>query len=395
MGDDDQDMTGRGGADGAGADHDAGREIDARRDEPGGEAAGIPEPMPGAPVESFAPAEPATPAAPAPPDPPPESWARAVPPALPPRPAAPPLPPQPDATLPTPRRRAVPPPPPLPSTTAPAPRRHAVPPPPPYASPPAYGREQAAGGTPPGPAPLTGPGPGRSATSLAPGARMWGWPAVALGVVVGFAPQVLLYLAALYGGALETETTMQEVTLFSAIVVLVSTGILYGWQTIAAWLFSLRLSREGLAGWGFARPSVAFFWTIPVALIVSYVISAVHEALVNPPPQDIVEQFPRSVAGGLLFFVIAVVAAPLFEEIFFRGFVYQGLRHSWGWWPAALGSAAIFSVAHLQITVFVPIFALGVGLAWVYERTGSLWTSIAMHAVFNGLAVLVWALGVA
>jgi len=188
---------------------------------------------------------------------------------------------------------------------------------------------------------------------------------------------------------------MEEVTLISALVVIVSTVVLYGWQTVAAWLFSLRISRQGLAGWGFTRPSAAFFWTIPVALVASYAISAVHGALVDPPPQDIVEQFPRTVEGGALFVLIAVVFAPLFEEVFFRGFVYKGLRNSWGWWPAALGSAAVFGAAHLQLTVFVPIFALGVALAWVYERTGSLWTSIAMHAIFNGLAVLVWALGLA
>jgi hypothetical protein len=202
-------------------------------------------------------------------------------------------------------------------------------------------------------------------------------------------------VAALYGGALQAETTIEEVTVFSAVVVIVSTVVLYGWQTVAAWLFSLRISRQGLAGWGFTRPSAAFFWTIPVALVASYAISAVHQQLVDPPPQDIVEQFPRTIAGGALFVVIAVVFAPLFEEIFFRGFVFKGLRHSWGWWPAALGSAVVFGVAHLQLTVFVPIFALGIALAWVYERTGSLWTSIAMHAIFNGLAVLVWALGMA
>jgi len=218
---------------------------------------------------------------------------------------------------------------------------------------------------------------------------------VLLGLVVGFAPQVLLYVAAAASGALETDTTMEEVTVFGAAAVIVSTLFLYGWQTAAAWLFSLRVSRAGLAAWGFRRPTVAFFWTIPVALVASYAISAVHQSLVDPPPQDIVEQFPRSVAGGILFVLIAVVFAPLFEEIFFRGFVHRGLRNSWGWWPAALASATIFSLAHLQLTVFVPIFALGVGLAWVYERTGSLWTSIAMHAVFNGLAVLAWALGAA
>ena len=40
----------------------------------------------------------------------------------------------------------------------------------------------------------------------------------------------------------------------------------------------------------------------------------------------------------------------------------------------------------------MPLFALGLALAWVYKRTGSLWTSIAMHGLFNLIAVAAWAL---
>ena len=50
----------------------------------------------------------------------------------------------------------------------------------------------------------------------------------------------------------------------------------------------------------------------------------------------------------------------------------------------------IFGLAHLQLDVFVPLFALGFALAWVYQRTGSIWTSITLHAVFNCISVLAW-----
>jgi membrane protease YdiL (CAAX protease family) len=52
----------------------------------------------------------------------------------------------------------------------------------------------------------------------------------------------------------------------------------------------------------------------------------------------------------------------------------------------------VFGLAHLQLSVFVPLFALGFALAWVYKRTGSLWTSITLHALFNAISVLAWAL---
>ena len=39
----------------------------------------------------------------------------------------------------------------------------------------------------------------------------------------------------------------------------------------------------------------------------------------------------------------------------------------------------------------MPFFALGLVLAWVFYRSGSLWTNIAVHASFNGISVLAWA----
>ena len=55
-------------------------------------------------------------------------------------------------------------------------------------------------------------------------------------------------------------------------------------------------------------------------------------------------------------------------------------------------SGVVFGSAHMQLTLFFPLFALGFGLAWVYKQTGSLWTSIALHAIFNAISVVAWAL---
>jgi membrane protease YdiL (CAAX protease family) len=210
---------------------------------------------------------------------------------------------------------------------------------------------------------------------------------------VGVGPFLLLYAWALGAGALDGSGDEPEVDLLMAIAAAVLGLVQYGYQTFAAWLFSLRVSKGGLAEWGFVRPTIAFFWTIPLALVATYAVALVHENIVNPPEQDIVNQFPRTAAGTALFVLVAVVMAPLFEELFFRGFLFKGLARSWGWLPAAFVSAAVFGVAHLQLTVFIPIVALGVALAWVYQRTGSLWTSIVLHAIFNGLSVIAWATG--
>ncbi len=217
----------------------------------------------------------------------------------------------------------------------------------------------------------------------------WRWGRALAGLAVATAPEALLYTAALLAGA--STQASDEVTAGSAAALAVGSLILYGWQTLAAWLFSLRTAGRRFALWGFRRPTLAFFWTIPLALAVVYAVSIVHELIVQPEQQDIISEFPRSTLGVGLFILVAVVMAPLFEEIVFRGFLFRGFANSWGWKWGALASGAVFALAHLQLDIFVPLAVLGVALAWVYRRTGSLWTCIVMHALFNSIAVAAWA----
>lgn len=86
-------------------------------------------------------------------------------------------------------------------------------------------------------------------------------------------------------------------------------------------------------------------------------------------------------------FILVCVVVPVGEEAFFRGFVYGTLRR-WGLVPAVALSSLYFGAVHQQIVHFLPIFALGVVLALLYERTGSIVASIAVHAINNLVAVL-------
>ena len=94
-------------------------------------------------------------------------------------------------------------------------------------------------------------------------------------------------------------------------------------------------------------------------------------------------------ALGILALTAAVVVlAPLAEEALFRGLLFGGMAARWGFWPAALASAAIFGAAHLNLSLWLPLSAAGLLLAWVYSRTGSLWASTVAHATLNGVSVL-------
>jgi membrane protease YdiL (CAAX protease family) len=241
------------------------------------------------------------------------------------------------------------------------------------------------------------PQPGRSSSKAAqPGEPFylpradWRWPAAIAGLVAGAAPQALLQLASTLAGG--TPSNTGSVTTASAIAIALSSLVLYSWQALAAWLFSLRSAGRSLLLWGFRRPTRAFLWVVPAGLGGVYAAGVVHDIIVHPKQQAIVSQFPRTAIGIAMFTLVAVILAPVFEEILFRGFLFRGLANSFGWVWGALISSAIFGAAHLQLDVFLPLAALGFVLAWAYHRTGSLWTNITMHALFNTIAVLAWAL---
>jgi len=90
---------------------------------------------------------------------------------------------------------------------------------------------------------------------------------------------------------------------------------------------------------------------------------------------------------GWWFPLLAIGAAPLFEEFIFRGLVFQGLRRSAHAALAIVASAAIFAIVHPAISV-IPVFVLGLAAAWSFERSKLLISSIAAHMVYNALIFL-------
>ncbi|MEZ5977523.1 MAG: CPBP family intramembrane glutamic endopeptidase [Planctomycetota bacterium] len=84
--------------------------------------------------------------------------------------------------------------------------------------------------------------------------------------------------------------------------------------------------------------------------------------------------------------LLAILAAPLFEELIFRGAVQRGFRSTMGSRAAILLSAALFAACHPLVSA-LPVFVLGLAAGWVLERRGSLWASIACHATYNAIVV--------
>ncbi len=90
-----------------------------------------------------------------------------------------------------------------------------------------------------------------------------------------------------------------------------------------------------------------------------------------------------------LMTIAAVLAAPVCEEIVFRGYFYPAARKFAGPWVAGICSALIFASAHGSLSALLPLFIFGCALVFIYEKTGSLWAPIAVHFCFNGATVLI------
>jgi membrane protease YdiL (CAAX protease family) len=95
----------------------------------------------------------------------------------------------------------------------------------------------------------------------------------------------------------------------------------------------------------------------------------------------------QSTGDWVLLAVVMVVLAPVGEEFFFRGVLYNLCR---GWtspWVAAFLSALVFTAVHREPLWFLPILILGIGLALAYEHTDRLTVPVVMHAVQNGISL--------
>jgi uncharacterized protein len=85
--------------------------------------------------------------------------------------------------------------------------------------------------------------------------------------------------------------------------------------------------------------------------------------------------------------LMAVIVAPVAEEIIFRGYFYGVIRRFGGRIPALLTSSLLFAAIHVHLPSMLGLGLLAVILCLLYERTGSLWATMTMHAAFNATTI--------
>ncbi|MEM7261032.1 MAG: CPBP family intramembrane glutamic endopeptidase [Planctomycetota bacterium] len=162
---------------------------------------------------------------------------------------------------------------------------------------------------------------------------------------------------------------------------------------------------ERACGWtwprlgpGFIGGVAIFFAIVPGWLIITEAWSVALESFQHTEPQAIVETFQVALAEGRFWLpavvaFAAIVVAPLFEEMLFRGVLLKALIDG-GLPPVAsvLLTGAFFSLIHGSIAASIPLFLFGCVLGVVYLRTKTLWAPIVLHATFNASQIVAMSL---
>lgn len=130
----------------------------------------------------------------------------------------------------------------------------------------------------------------------------------------------------------------------------------------------------------------AFLMSLPVVTVVSlgwrYLLTRIGYPV---QPQELIGLFKNPGSGEILAVItlLAVVAAPISEELVFRGGIFRFLRTRVRPGLALVASSLVFAVIHVNLPSIAPLFVLAVVFSLAYERTGSLATPIVAHALFN------------
>ncbi|WNZ22866.1 CPBP family intramembrane metalloprotease [Leptolyngbya sp. NK1-12] len=138
-----------------------------------------------------------------------------------------------------------------------------------------------------------------------------------------------------------------------------------------------------------------FLWGLGgyfVALPLMFAVSLVNQQFwqgqggSNPLLQIVLEE--GDPVALLIFFFTAAVAAPIFEETLFRGFLLPSLTRYLPVWGAIGVSSLIFATAHLSLSEVLPLTTLGIVLGTVYTRSRGLLASMLLHSLWNSVTMI-------
>ncbi len=142
--------------------------------------------------------------------------------------------------------------------------------------------------------------------------------------------------------------------------------------------------RGGWFFWGLG----GYFVALPMVILVSLINQQLWQGQGGSNPILPIALNGQDGLALILFFVTASIAAPVFEEIMFRGFLLPSLTKYMPVWVAIIASGFLFAVAHLNISEVLPLAILGIILGVVYTRSRNLLSSMLLHSLWNSGTLL-------
>jgi membrane protease YdiL (CAAX protease family) len=236
----------------------------------------------------------------------------------------------------------------------------------------------------PEPDPRLRPGakPGRDHAPLPPFRRRTGWVAIAVDLT-----GVLLVSSFFIDATFATEEVIWLI--FVADLAIQFLGPYLGIY-LASQSGPLTMAQFGLhairplrsLGWALVLIAIAGVLLIAIALPVGGFAASTNDGGGIVPDG-------ASTAWTIAFVALGTVMAPIFEEFFYRGFIFQALRENRGTWGAATISSVGFAAAHFE---FAPLALLnraliGIGLCWLFARTGRLLPGMFAHSINNAIVI--------
>ena len=126
-------------------------------------------------------------------------------------------------------------------------------------------------------------------------------------------------------------------------------------------------------------------------VVVVVVVSAALDPVLNPNKEQGLTPHgwePRHAAAFVANFFVVALLAPVVEELTFRGLGFT-LLERFGRWPAIVLVGIAFGLAHGLVEALPPLVVFGMCLAYLRSRTGSVYPGMILHALYNGLVLLV------
>lgn len=221
----------------------------------------------------------------------------------------------------------------------------------------------------------------------------WDWETVLQVIVLGFflIGQIVLPLLtqalgisfAMFGSRAKAIYTL------SYYILMATSGLVILYLSIKPYFplpegwFRLRGKRNWFL-WGLG----GYFTALPLMLGVSLINQQIWQGQggSNPLLQTVLEEGDTLALS--IFFVTAAIAAPIFEEILFRGFLLPSLTKYVPVWAAIVLSSLLFAIAHLSLSEILPLTVLGMILGFAYTRSRSLLAPILLHSLWNSVTML-------